>query len=480
MVATNSKRVCNLLHRVILNIEDEKKKKKKGTEQKRKSEELIRRLMKVAGSTAQQYIPHEIILEILYRLAVHSLIRFSSVSKLWFKSISNDDPHFAASHLLQSQKNPRLVFNVVNYPNLIYHKFFYLEKDGVDLHGPPVSLKFFHRDLVGYCNGLVCLSLLCPTPYLIDIINTSRRELFTISPPTVDGYVQCYGFGFDSLSNEYKVVFILNNIAAAAPDDHDDDDYKCLVLTLGTNSWREITISPQVVPSPLFRATSSESAIFCNGALYWRTTGMLITFDLHDEKFQVIQIPVDCVSVDGQQLVHHLESKGSLCVARLEKLLGSSSSSSDDQQQQQQENNCCKVHLHILKDRINQVWIKETFLLPFSPPLDDKEDTSSRFLGFSDQVLLYWYDRELKSFQLCDLHTKDVKVVKSPGHHYTYYELNNHVENIIPLRTFVPAEARRLDVLPRGLFKQRPRTHGVFTFCSFNTTSAEEECYISD
>jgi hypothetical protein len=43
-----------------------------------------------------QYLPHELIIQILLRLPVKSLLRFKCVCKLWLTLIS--DAHFANSH----------------------------------------------------------------------------------------------------------------------------------------------------------------------------------------------------------------------------------------------------------------------------------------------------------------------------------------------------------------------------------------------
>ncbi|OVA07090.1 F-box associated domain [Macleaya cordata] len=192
---------------------------------------------------------------------------------------------------------------------------------------------------VSYCNGLVCLSLVVSHRRLIKIVNPSRRQtLITYPPIKLVQSIKGHGFGFDSLTKEYKVVCIVKELECP------------LVYTLGTNSsWREIT-DPYPLSIPIRNRKYAKSAVSCNGALYWRCDNplLMLSFDLHDEKFQYIEVPVECDWTE-HIWVHYLEYKGYLCFARLEKF-GSQN---------------CKVHMHMLKDKIKQIWIKETFVVPF-------------------------------------------------------------------------------------------------------------------
>ena len=89
--------------------------------------------------------------------------------------------------------------------------------------------------------------------------------------------VHCkFGFGYDPLSNDYKVVYI--------------STYKTIktwVFSLGSNTWRKI---PLFIP---FRTVNlmCSTAVSVDGALHWLSYDMLnksieiVTFDISEEKF---------------------------------------------------------------------------------------------------------------------------------------------------------------------------------------------------
>ncbi|KAI3863936.1 hypothetical protein MKW98_031528 [Papaver atlanticum] len=156
------------------------------------------------------------------------------------------------------------------------------------------------KHVVGYCNGLVCLSKMIKNPSTYDIYSLSMPEVFSIFTPSVaDGYVKFHGFGFDLITKEYKSVIIFNSSASVVV-------FKCImVFTLGTRCWRKIEIPNP--PRKLFGDDVYKAAISCSGVLYWRTTvgsRDKISFDLHSEKFQVLRIPSECI-VSSTEQQHH-------------------------------------------------------------------------------------------------------------------------------------------------------------------------------
>ncbi|XP_026428983.1 F-box protein At5g65850-like [Papaver somniferum] len=422
-----------------------------------------------------QHIPDEIIQEILHRLPPNSLIQWGCVSKLWFNTICRNHI-FATTHLRRQLPNKklRLSFHLSwdcppKCGYTIKEEFFYLEKDEIDVK-KSYELFTTSRPLVfGHCNGLYCYPYMDAHQNFIWVCNPSRDEVLSICPPPIANYdadnaiITCMGFGFDSLSNKYKLVFVARSTFGG--------EFKCFIFTFGADScWREVTIN--LNSSNMFRAsdqlwTLNKSSVFCNGVLYWRGATEpypLISFDLHHESFHLIRFPTECISADEkqQQLVHLLDYKGALCVARLEKQSGSQN---------------LKLHLHTLRDRIKQVWIKETpVVLPFPLPLLD----ATRLMGFSDdRILFHWFDG--KDFQLRDMHMKYVKVVMPPASHVEYH-VNNLVENVLCLRTFVPAKASRLfDVdmnsLKKYVFESR-REFGLFVLTTKSVFKAACEAYM--
>ncbi|KAI3870455.1 hypothetical protein MKW92_017918 [Papaver armeniacum] len=313
--------------------------------------------------------PPEMVFEIINRVPVQSVIRFGSISKYWYNSI-HQNPKFPSDYFLQSLKNPSLILCILNLnpkDSIFYnHHMLYFEDNrkhkhanGRTVHKFLTSRSHGRKQVVGFCNGLVCLSKMIKNPSTYDIYSLSMPEVFSIFTPSVaDGYVKFHGFGFDSITKEYKCVLIFNSSASI-------DLFKCImVFTLGTSLWRKIEIPNP--PLKLFGDDVYKAAISSSGVLYWRTTvgsRDMISFDLHREKFQVFQIPSECIvsSTEQQQqqqqtvIVQHLEFKGSLCVAHLEKTSGTSQ-------------NNCKVHFYTLNDISRSIWTKKTLLLSLCRP----------------------------------------------------------------------------------------------------------------
>ncbi|XP_026380603.1 uncharacterized protein LOC113275339 [Papaver somniferum] len=319
------------------------------------------------------------------------------------------------------------------------------------------------------------------------------------------GYIYvCHGFGFDSLSQVYKVVAVFASKAS--------HKFLCMVVTLVTMSWRKITtttfgMAPPPGSSPFpsrmltrVSRTLCRQATFCGGDLFWRTKNkvvnnddkieMLLSFDLHNEKIRFIRLPAECTPItaphERQDLVvdHLLEFKGYPCIARSERRSNSIYHCGHCCNYQTGFCCCCyKIHMYILKDKDKQVWTREeTFdvqnmdqegLLP--PPLCRYFDTSdamppTRISTCSDQVFLYWFNGERLIF--CNLQEKHLKVVECSRSYPSIfrskmnedlerciggdddniycpsmdYQLHAKVENIISLNTFIPKDSKISEV----------------------------------
>ncbi|MCL7046879.1 hypothetical protein MKW94_017537 [Papaver nudicaule] len=301
------------------------------------------------------------------------------------------------------------------------------------------------------------------TTFVIDVWNFTTNEVLRIMPPVmVDkqdtsptrgvGYTpfSC-GFGFNSFNNQYKLVII-----GIVPKTGCRQGF---VYTSGTkSSWQEIELPGQKATSPQGTFTPYGGG----GALFWKTsdTQTILQFDLHQDKFQYIRIPLEKneypASNDHTRL---LESEGFLGVAIL--LWGSNAIKSTLE----------KVHLKIYKD--NQVWVKETFdvslcALPYS--------ANFRFISFYDQVLLYWMNTETNCFHFFNLHSKCLKVVQKLTSHIKEKILVPLCPKHSSLRTLLPERAQKSDfasvrsMMTKGIedvFRvQEPKPFGALaSFC---------------
>ncbi|PSS05964.1 F-box protein [Actinidia chinensis var. chinensis] len=255
-------------------------------------------------------LPSDVLIEILTRLPVKSLVLFSCVCKHWYTLITN--PVFISTHLNRSHN--QLLF--VRHYNMFqemerYALHFPSESYGeyAELECPVKSVNEYFR-ILGSCNGLICLSDDYSTHTdTIVIWNPSVRRSVTLPKPGFPHATQgtcLLGFGFDALSNDYKVVRIVyeHNVP--------DDSYYRLppnveIYALSTGNWRSISgASPNYVMYRFFPLPA-----LMNGAVHWVANGqgnsssvhnLVAAFDMCDEVFREIMMPDDLVETEVLKL----------------------------------------------------------------------------------------------------------------------------------------------------------------------------------
>lgn len=226
-------------------------------------------------------IPKDILeAEILCRLSIKSLLRFKCVSKEWHCLIS--DPKFA---LYRQKKQGEIDNN-----NTIHQRVLVLAISPDRLQSlhcltrciTELNFNFPFESrpnvIIGSCNGLVCMSLHGCKDFFI--YNPSTRAHKKLPDPDISlGSPYLYGFGYDSCTDDYKVLAV-----------------SCLrvllkVFSMKAFSWRDVHYNLGV---KLFYGTESppKGCLF-NGALHWLVSGfhfgsqdpVIIAFDLAKEKF---------------------------------------------------------------------------------------------------------------------------------------------------------------------------------------------------
>ncbi|PIA28130.1 hypothetical protein AQUCO_07200041v1 [Aquilegia coerulea] len=222
--------------------------------------------------------PEDVVMEILSWVPVKSLLRFRSVSKSWFRLLTNDS-HFIKLHLnrlIQANSKTSIMFLRKTHFHFAED---YTECDKAIELDVPFNMVPIKYTVSGICDGLLCLS---------DNVFESRPEVFIWNPITKDYItIPCspipshflttnrsiiFGFGFHQVTNEYKVIRII---------------FTCLRV----HSWRDIErISHNIIFTPNFS--------FSNGAIHWVvampgsvTWNQIVSFDLKDEVFQEIPLP---------------------------------------------------------------------------------------------------------------------------------------------------------------------------------------------
>ncbi|KAL4591180.1 hypothetical protein LXL04_004131 [Taraxacum kok-saghyz] len=224
-------------------------------------------------------LDHDVLELILKRLSVTDLIRCKSVCKFWKDLIS--DSRFIKIHMNHSYH-----VDCINYGidrRIVMGRTPYLYGTR---HHEFDDCFFDYRDchLLGSSNGLVCIS---PLRTQILVVNPSTREVKRLKDPRiVDVWAVCWGFGYDSFSDDYKVILGYTK----------GDGSTCFqVLTLKSNDWKLLgDVNYSIV---------SRIGILCNGALHWvmkdassqNNKNAILSFDLSDEEIREIHQPDDAV-----------------------------------------------------------------------------------------------------------------------------------------------------------------------------------------
>ncbi|KAL4271403.1 hypothetical protein GQ457_13G015140 [Hibiscus cannabinus] len=259
---------------------------------------IIRQLLPVEEEAEIPVLPQEIVVEILSRLPIKSLCKFRCVSKQWLSLMS--DPLLAKSHLKKTIRNDcfysqrkRVLISSHNLycleyasigrfdENLVALELDYPLKDAsnglaelidsardgslycerseeeeeedefpvmVKLNMPCCVNQRNWVDILGSCNGLVCIS---PDEDTLYLFNPSTRESKRIPDPpssfAPDG-LSVNGFGYDFVNDDYKVVKVgCGNV---------------FVYSLRRDSWRIVCSFP-------YDDNVYEPGVHLNGAVHW-------------------------------------------------------------------------------------------------------------------------------------------------------------------------------------------------------------------
>ncbi|MFS8006121.1 putative F-box domain-containing protein [Helianthus anomalus] len=171
---------------------------------------------------------HRTLEEILKRLEVRDLIRCKSVCKSWLSLISSSV--FIKSHLKHSYHSDRKDVNIKHrriatsiHPDYLMYRCY---KAGEQF------FNFNDRYLLGSCNGL-------------------RLGMYQI-PQIPETEFVCWGFGYDSIKDDYKIVLGFRK----------GENCTCFqMFSLRSKVWKVI--------GEVNHAFVSTTGILCKGMLHW-------------------------------------------------------------------------------------------------------------------------------------------------------------------------------------------------------------------
>ncbi|EYU24892.1 hypothetical protein ABFS82_13G026500 [Erythranthe guttata] len=223
------------------------------------------------------YFPADLLSEILVKLPVKTLIRFTAVSKSWRSIITS--AAFIASHLSNNSENQTLLLTR-HGKHCKLDQFSLLKASengnfGINSSSEieiPFEFPIDYSRIVGSCDGLVCLSndMFFRNPSIPSIIiwNPSVRNHIVLPNPTInpiESHNVVLGFGGLS-SNVYKVVRLVYVRKI--------DDVGCLsvppqveIFSLDARrSWRRLIGGVDVT---LWALKSMHCRAYVNGVVHW-------------------------------------------------------------------------------------------------------------------------------------------------------------------------------------------------------------------
>ncbi|XP_022576081.2 putative F-box protein At2g02030 [Brassica napus] len=293
-------------------------------------------------------IPNDVMEEIVMRLPVRSIMRFQAVSKHWESMIKTRD--FGARHMAhQRSKDPKLM--LVSY-GLSHIRF---EQRDFETTSLQESLRLKTEKIEGAamaisecCDGLVCYYRLTQA---VEVVNPATEKSLVPLPLAKfqqlhkdhpdrdmeqeieaitdedDGpdlvpfiFFTRFGFGKDSLTGRYKIVWLYNIYPATL---NKKKKTRCEVFDLEEWRWRFVTTRPL----DHHQILSDQRPSFANGSLYWltgdeqgypSTLTKLIVLDIHTEMFQVTSTP-PFISPDASgDKIALCNLDGRLCISELQ------------------------------------------------------------------------------------------------------------------------------------------------------------------
>ncbi|ONI25072.1 hypothetical protein PRUPE_2G278600 [Prunus persica] len=277
-----------------------------------------------------RHLPEEIIVQILCRLPIKPLIRFSSVSERWH-SLIIEDPQFAQSHFKLASDRKTLTQRLLISTNYQLRSLDPETPSFADNDSSLSNITFHtYTNLLGSCNGLVfvdvdgyenhSLSLWNPStrferelpdPYFVSVANTEKvRSEFDRT-----------GLGYVSSTDDYKIF--IDAYVYSTPFQKFME-----IFSSRLNSWKRIQVRGHDPPCSFRSPTTTSLGALTNEALHWFYSRVgeeeptILAFDLAKEEFREVPFPTfdgDADDIDvnqmGVQVVSRGEGEECLCVS---------------------------------------------------------------------------------------------------------------------------------------------------------------------
>ncbi|XP_027075699.1 F-box/kelch-repeat protein At3g23880-like [Coffea arabica] len=394
-------------------------------------------------------LPNDVVIDILSRLPVKILVRFSCVCKVWQKLVTSDR-RFIRSQLQNSVKNlcgfkslllsgsERLGYCSTGtcQENQDFDRSLNQMVTLINGSENPAASQLIFREgklkIAGCSDGIICFfkfcSYSCHSRVMVYLCNPALRQYRALPPGYYCGISYPWStilcFLFDPVSDDYKVVKII---------DMHRSEFLVEIYSLSNDSWKTFSVrNPSHSPHHLFRGP----LVVHNGFPYWlvwnSVSAVLNVFDMVQEKIEEIPIPADAVEcpLDIDLGVF----QGSLSI------FGTNSSSQN-------------VVWVMKKDRLGISWMKQVIVLPpvrYIKPLSNVTTgvtASGKSLLVSDQGVVFHSDPE------------DQKVEDQNGVVLEHVHLNRYVvaDYVASLASVIPPEILKQKFSKDGLYMQEEK-----------------------
>ncbi|XP_015582078.2 F-box protein CPR1 [Ricinus communis] len=241
-------------------------------------------------------IPRDLLIEILIQCQIPTILRCRCVSKQWRALI--DDPQFIKQHTDYAiQTNASRIFFNELFGNLCSSPL-----DTLEIRNVPIISQVQPVSLVGSCNGLLCLRnvdtqdicIMNPATrkhmYLQNLLpNNCRDEQNKVS-------LTGYGFGYDCVNDDYKVVRIAQKIDAEPRINNGNLGFLETEMSICNVKTRVL----KVVKMPYFTLVNDLGVLAC-GALHWLMgkyndvtslkKKLIVGYDLGTDEFRELSQP---------------------------------------------------------------------------------------------------------------------------------------------------------------------------------------------
>ncbi|KAG8386905.1 hypothetical protein BUALT_Bualt03G0197400 [Buddleja alternifolia] len=280
------------------------------------------------------YLPPELLIEILLKLPVKSLIRFTSVCKSWYSLITSST--FISAHVSNPKNHTLLLRRYDKHDKQEHYSLLKVTENGpfsVDSLSEfefPFKSQIGYFRIVGCCNGIVCLSddfFANPSQPVI-LWNPCVRNYVALPKTIVNPkgpHIFALGFGVDG--DDYKVVRL---VYRKRPDDFGFNvPPQVEVFSLKTGRWRRLK-------GVCFRLQVLEfmwSQVFLNGVVHWlayesinlhSTRSCILVFVVGSEVFNEIPLSDELARESVTDLCIHVIGE-SLGVIKYEREVGNGS-----------------------------------------------------------------------------------------------------------------------------------------------------------